>query len=106
SDFEHVWPNRTTRWPKNAGDAGGALVRESGAQIACRWVWGGDFCTTLKSPPHYHTIYCSDVRVGILGGRDEDGRLLIIHCASRYNNTVITGLVGFTAIVRHRCFAG
>ncbi|WP_294572841.1 hypothetical protein, partial [uncultured Subdoligranulum sp.] len=25
--------------------AGGALVRESGAQIACRWGWGGDFCT-------------------------------------------------------------
>lgn len=49
SDFEHVWPNRTTRWPKNAGDAGGALVRESGAQIACRWGWGGDFCTWLRN---------------------------------------------------------
>ena len=29
---------------KGSGDAGGALVRESGAQIACRWGWGGDFC--------------------------------------------------------------
>ena len=44
--------------------------------------------------------------MGSVGGRDEDGRLLIIHCASGYNNPVFTGLEGFTAIVRPRCFAG
>ena len=30
--------------------AGGALVRESGVQIACRWGWGGDFCTSWREP--------------------------------------------------------
>ena len=24
-------------------------MRESGAQIACRWGWGGDFCIYTKS---------------------------------------------------------
>ena len=28
--------------------ANGALVRESGAQTACRWGWGSDFCTYRK----------------------------------------------------------
>ena len=26
---------------------GGALPRESGAQTACRWGWGGDFCSLV-----------------------------------------------------------
>ncbi len=28
----------------------------------------------------------------IVSGWDKDGQLLVIHCASGYNNTVITGL--------------
>ena len=28
--------------------AGGALVRESGAKTACRWGWGGDFCSKVS----------------------------------------------------------
>ena len=32
--------------------------------------------------------------------RDESGNLLIIHCASGYNNVVITGIEGFTSIGR------
>ena len=31
---------------------------------------------------------------------DESGNLLIIHCASGYNNVVITGIEGFTSIGR------
>ena len=45
-------------------------------------------------------FYPGDSHVGIVGGRDENGNLLIIHCASGYNNVVITGLEGFTSIGR------
>ena len=38
--------------------------------------------------------------MGIVGGRDENGNLLIVHCASGANNVVITGLEGFTSIGR------
>ncbi|WP_204884733.1 hypothetical protein [Pseudoflavonifractor phocaeensis] len=45
-------------------------------------------------------VYPEDSHVGIVGGRDESGNLLIIHCASGYNNVVITGIEGFTSIGR------
>ncbi len=44
--------------------------------------------------------YPEDTHVGIVGGRDENGNLLIVHCASGANNVVITGLEGFTSIGR------
>ena len=43
--------------------------------------------------------------MGIVGGRDESGNLLIIHCASGYNNVVVTGLEGFTSIGRPQYYA-
>ena len=45
-------------------------------------------------------FYPEDSHVGVVGGWDDDGQLLVIHCASSYNNTVITGLEGFTSIGR------
>lgn len=45
-------------------------------------------------------FYPEDSHVGIVSGRDENGNLLIIHCASGYNNVVITGTEGFTEIAR------
>ncbi|WP_459690094.1 C40 family peptidase [Agathobaculum sp. TL06] len=45
-------------------------------------------------------FYPGDTHVGIVGGRDTNGNLLIIHCASGYNNVVITGIEGFTSIGR------
>lgn len=45
-------------------------------------------------------FYPEDSYVGIIGGWDEDGDLLIIHCASSANSVVITGADGFTAIGR------
>ena len=49
-------------------------------------------------------FYPDDVHVGIVGGRDENGNLLIIHCASGYNNVVITNIAGFTSIGRPVCY--
>ena len=43
--------------------------------------------------------------MSIVGGRNANGALLIIHCASGYNNVVITGLEGFTSIGRPQYYA-
>ena len=50
-------------------------------------------------------FYPDNSHVGIVGGRDANGELLIIHCASGYNNVVVTGLEGFTSISRPRYYA-
>ena len=49
-------------------------------------------------------FYPDNSHVGIVGGRDANGELLIIHCASGYNNVVITGKEGFTSIGRPRYY--
>ena len=49
-------------------------------------------------------FYPDNSHVGIVGGRDANGELLIIHCASGYNNVVITGKEGFTSISRPRYY--
>lgn len=59
------------------------------------------YCTTIswaEALPGDLVFYPDDVHVGIVGGWDESGNLLIIHCASGYNNVVITNITGFTSI--------
>ena len=61
------------------------------------------YCTTIswdQTLPGDLVFYPDDVHVGIVGGRDESGDLLIVHCASGANNVVITGVDGFTSIGR------
>ena len=77
------------------GHSGGASAQHS-------------YCTPIswdEAIPGDLVFYPGDSHVGIVGGRDEAGELLIIHCASGYNNVVITGLEGFTSIGRPRYFA-
>jgi len=65
------------------------------------------YCTPIawdEVIPGDLVFYPEDAHVGIVSGRDEAGDLLIIHCASGYNNAVITGLEGFTSIGRPRYF--
>lgn len=50
-------------------------------------------------------FYPDNSHVGIVGGRNANGELLIIHCASGYNNVVVTGLEGFTSIGRPQYYA-
>ena len=45
-------------------------------------------------------FYPGDEHVGIVGGRDENGELLIVHCAFSQDNVVITGKSGFVSIAR------
>ena len=49
-------------------------------------------------------FYPEDSHVGIVGGRDESGNLLIVHCAFSANNVVITDADGFTSIARPRYY--
>ena len=49
-------------------------------------------------------FYPDDSHVGIIGGKDADGNLLIVHCSGGANGVVITGSAGFTAVARPDCF--
>jgi len=66
------------------------------------------YCTPITwadAIPGDLVFYPEDSHVGIVGGRDEAGNLLIIHCASGYNGVVITGAEGFTSIGRPLYYA-
>ena len=65
------------------------------------------YCTDISwtdAQPGDLAFYPDNSHVGIVGGRDVNGELLIIHCASGYNNVVITGKEGFTSIGRPRYY--
>ena len=62
-----------------------------------------NYCTEISwadAQPSDLVFYPDNSHVGIVGGRDANGELLIIHCASGYNNVVVTGLEGFASIAR------
>ena len=66
------------------------------------------YCTDISwadAQPGDLVFYPDNSHVGIVGGRDANGELLIIHCASGHNNVVITGKEGFTSISRPRYYA-
>jgi len=61
------------------------------------------YCTAItwaEAKPGDLVFYPEDSHVGIVGGWDADGNILIIHCAYGYNNVVITKQEGFTTIGR------
>ena len=72
------------------GHGGGATMQHS-------------YCTDISwadAQPGDLVFYPDNPHVGIVGGRDANGELLIIHCASGANNVVVTGVSGFTAAAR------
>ena len=61
------------------------------------------YCTDISWPdaqPGDLVFYPDNSHVGIVCGRDENGNLLVIHCASGANNVVITGTSGFVSVAR------
>ena len=65
-------------------------------------------CTPIPwadAQPGDLVFYPDDVHVGIVCGFDADGGILIIHCASGYDNVVVTGRSGFTSAARPNYFA-
>ena len=76
------------------GHGGGATMQHS-------------YCTDISwsdAQPGDLVFYPDNSHVGIVGGVDEDGNILIVHCASGHNNVVITGKEGFTSIGRPRYY--
>ena len=62
-----------------------------------------NYCTEIswdEALPGDLVFYPGDEHVGIVGGRDGNGELLIVHCAFSQDNVVITSLQGFTFIGR------
>ena len=62
-----------------------------------------NYCTDISwsdVQPGDLVFYPDNSHVGIVGGRGANGGLLIIHCASGYNNVVITDKEGFTSVGR------
>ena len=45
-------------------------------------------------------FYPNDTHIGIFIGKDDNGELLVVHCASGYNNVVVTGIEGFVSAGR------
>ena len=58
------------------------------------------YCTSIswdEAQPGDLVFYPDDSHVGIVGGRDAAGNLLIVHCTPS-GGVVITGKEGFTAV--------
>lgn len=65
------------------------------------------YCTNIawsEAQPGDLVFYPDDSHVGIVGGKDADGNLLIVHCSGGANGVVITGSAGFTTVARPDCF--
>ena len=66
------------------------------------------YCTAISwsdAQPGDLVFYPGDSHIGIVCGFDGNGNVLIIHCASGYNNVVVTGKSGFTSIGRPTYYA-
>ena len=66
------------------------------------------YCTNISwsdAQPGDLVFYPDDSHVGIVGGKDADGNLLIVHCSGGANGVVITGSAGFTSVARPDYFA-
>ena len=60
-----------------------------------------NYCTEIswdEALPGDLVFYPDDSHVGIVGGWDDAGNHLIIHCSNSNNNVVITGTVGFGSV--------
>ena len=76
------------------GHVGGAMMQHT-------------YCNAItwdEAMPGDLVFYPEDEHVGIVGGWDENGALLIIHCASSQNNVVITGRDGFISAARPKFY--
>lgn len=82
---------------------GGAYLPGRGGGAATQH----SYCTNITwsdAQPGDLVFYPDDSHVGIVGGRDADGNLLIVHCSGGANGVVITGSAGFTVAARPDCF--
>ena len=85
-------------WVFYNATGGGYIIGHGGGATAQH-----SYCTDISwadAQPGDLVFYPDNSHVGIIGGRDANGELLVIHCASGYNNVVVTGASGFASIGR------
>ena len=123
--WDSRWGTPTTVTASGSGSTGKVLPFGLDCSGFVDWVFynisGGEYVLGHGGGAHAQHTYCDpiswdealpgdlvfypeDSHVGIVGGRDENGDLLIIHCAYSQNNVVITSAEGFTAIGRLRYY--
>ena len=84
--------------------SGGSYVIGHGGGAAAQH----SYCTDISwadAQPGDLVFYPDNSHVGIVGGFDSSGNIMVIHCASGANNVVVTGKIGFTSIGRPEYFA-
>lgn len=79
--------------------SGGSYVMGHGGGVATQHVYCQDIPWDQAQPGDL-IFYPDDSHAGIVGGWDDAGNMMVIHCASGMNNVVITGSSGFATIGR------
>ena len=77
--------------------SGGSYVLGHGGGVATQHIYCQDIPWDQAQPGDL-IFYPDDSHAGIVGGWDDAGNMLVIHCASGMNNVVITGSSGFATI--------
>ena len=83
---------------------GGSYIIGHGGGATMQHAYCADISWSDAQPGDL-VFYPDNSHVGIICGRDEDGSLLVIHCASGANNVVITGTSGFISVARPDYFS-
>lgn len=79
--------------------SGGSYIVGHGGGVATQHVYCQDIPWDQAQPGDL-IFYPDDSHAGIVGGWDDAGNMLVIHCASGRNNVVVTGSSGFSTIGR------
>lgn len=79
--------------------SGGSYVIGHGGGVATQHIYCQDIPWDQAQPGDL-IFYPDDSHAGIVGGWDDVGNMMVIHCASGMNNVVITGNSGFSIIGR------
>lgn len=79
--------------------SGGSYVLGHGGGVATQHVYCQDIPWDQAQPGDL-IFYPDDSHAGIVGGWDDAGNMMVIHCASGMNNVVITGNSGFSTVGR------
>ena len=83
---------------------GGSYIIGHGGGATMQHAYCADISWSDAQPGDL-VFYPDNSHVGIICGRNENGNLLVIHCASGANNVVITGTKGFASVARPDYFS-
>ena len=86
-------------YPSGGSFSGGSYIMGHGGGVATQHVYCQDISWDQAQPGDL-IFYPDDSHAGIVGGWDDAGNMLVIHCASGRDNVVVTGSSGFNTIGR------